>query len=48
MIVQTVDGLEALNSFGFSIASGVDIDGNQYNGVCVVCVCVCVHVRNWH
>ncbi len=44
--MTAVDGLDSLASFGFSVAGGVDVDGNSYYGVCVcVCVCVCLRVR---
>ena len=32
-IVQRVPGLTSLRTFGFSLSSGVDVDGNKYNGL---------------
>ncbi len=43
--VAAVDGLHSLSAFGFSISSGVDVDGNSYNGVCVCAMCMCVRIR---
>lgn len=33
-VVQTVNGLDEMSSFGFSVSSGVDVDGNLNNGQC--------------
>ena len=42
-MVDNIGSLDQLETFGFSLASGVDVDLNQYNGVyAYVCVCVCV------
>ena len=47
-MVDNIGSLDQLETFGFSLASGVDVDRNEYNGVYAymcVCVCVCVHVH---
>ena len=31
-IVNSVQGLEELRTFGWSLSSGVDVDNNQYRG----------------
>ena len=30
--MDTVEGLNELRTFGWSLSSGVDVDNNQYNG----------------
>ena len=31
--MDTVEGLNELRTFGWSLSSGVDVDNNQYNGI---------------
>jgi hypothetical protein len=34
-IVNAVEGLTSFRTFGFSISGNVDVDNNQYKGVCL-------------
>jgi len=37
-VVNSVEGLDKLRTFGWSLSSGVDVDGNTYNGESAIIV----------